>query len=362
MKVLLLWLSFFSPLNPLCAQDKDYASTTTKLNSPNFYLSHKLGDSLQAVEHKQSIADSLQQITQTPGRLDQAHSPAYGNSTTLSQADSSLFENGGEAGGFLRRSTVFLQQGQTVPNQDRAPVFEFKAKKDLPILIGGTAMMVAGFHMKSKVPPLTEAQLATLDPGTINAFDRGATDNVRHLDSKLSDYMVGISALTPFTVLASRAIRQEGVAVMVMYYETAVLTGGLINFGKGLFRRKRPYVYNLNTPLEDRTKVSARHSFFSGHVASSAAFTYLTAFMVNRYADSPGMKWAAWSGAVVIPGTIAVWRYTSGKHFPTDVLAGYVVGAGTGLLIPWLHRRELPKDMSLNIQPTPYGMHMVLTF
>jgi membrane-associated phospholipid phosphatase len=248
------------------------------------------------------------------------------------------------------------------PPQVWEPRFEFKAKKDLPILAGGAAMAIGGFILKARVPQLTETQLAALDPNSINSFDRGAVDNIRDLDSHLSDIVLGVSAIAPFSVLASRSIRQESLAVMVMYMETAALTGGLTNLSKGLFRRKRPYVYNPDALLKDRTKVSARHSFWSGHVATSASFMYLTAYMVDRYADRPGWKWAAWSGAVVIPGTIAVWRYTSGKHFPTDVLAGYAVGAGVGLLIPMIHRKQLPKDMTLNIQPTPYGVHAALTF
>ncbi|AHM60866.1 PA-phosphatase-like phosphoesterase [Flammeovirgaceae bacterium 311] len=260
------------------------------------------------------------------------------------------------------RAEQNLQNSFTTPPHLREPTFEFKTKRDLPILAGGAAMAIGGFVLKARVPQLTEAQLADLDPGTINAFDRGAVDNLRELDSNLSDYLLGVSALAPFSVLASRAIRRESLAIMVMYLETASLTGGLTNLSKGLFRRKRPYVYNPDALLKDRTKVSARHSFFSGHVAASASFMYLTAYMVDRYADRPVWKWAAWSGAVVIPGSIAVWRYTSGKHFPTDVLAGYAVGAGVGLLIPMIHRHQLPKDISLNIQPTPYGLHASLTF
>lgn len=255
-----------------------------------------------------------------------------------------------------------IQNPQQFAQPLRQPTFEFKAKKDIPILVGSAAMVVSGFVLKAKVPVLTEAEIAALDPNSINAFDRGAMRQVRALDSNLSDYLLMFSAVSPLSVMASRSVRPEATAVAVMYFETAALTGGLINLSKGLFKRKRPYVYNPDVPLFDKQKVRARHSFFSGHVAASSSFMYLTAFMVDRYADRPVWKWVAWSGAVVVPGTVAVWRYTSGKHFPTDVIAGYLVGAGTGLLIPWIHRRQLPKDMTLNVQPTPYGMHLSLTF
>lgn len=256
----------------------------------------------------------------------------------------------------------FTQRSLLPPDPLREPTFAFKPKKDIPILVGSAALATYGFILKAKVPRLTEAQLATLDPNDINSFDRGAVDNLRELDSHLSDYLLLFSGVAPFSVLASRTIRPEATAIAVMYFETASLTGGFINLSKGLFKRKRPYVYNPNADLSDRTKVSARHSFFSGHVATSASFMYLTAYMVNRYADRPVWKWVAWSGAAIVPGTIAYWRYTSGKHFPTDVITGYIVGAGTGLLIPWLHRRQLPEDMTLHVQPIPNGIYLSLTF
>lgn len=74
--------------------------------------------------------------------------------------------------------------------------------------------------------------------------------------------------------------------------------------------------------------------------------------MVNRYAQRPAWKVVAWAGAAVIPGTIGYWRYTSGKHFPSDILAGYLVWAGTGILIPYLHKWQLPDDVSFHLQPS----------
>lgn len=241
-------------------------------------------------------------------------------------------------------------------------VFEFSLKKDLPILAGSGAMAVTGMYLMAQVPPLTEAEIALLDPSAINAFDRAATRQYRYQDANLSDHLLTLSALTPFSLLASRSVRRELAPIVVMYFETAALAGGLTSISKGLFKRKRPYAYNPNAPMADKLSVGTRHSYFSGHVSSSASFCFLTAYMVSRYAERPGWKWAAWSGAVVIPGTIGLWRYTSGKHFPTDIITGYIIGAGTGILIPFIHKAQLPEDVSLNIQPLPNGVVMTLTF
>lgn len=246
--------------------------------------------------------------------------------------------------------------------QDDQAVFEFKMEKDLPILLGGSAMTIAGFIVKAQVPPLSLDQIAALNPNDINAFDRAATRQYRPADAQLSDILLAVSIVSPFSTLASRPVRKELAPILVMSFETITLAGGLTNFSKGLFMRKRPYVYNPNVPLAEKQTVKARHSFFSGHVSNSAAFSFLTAYLVDRYARKDGWKWAAWSGAVLIPGTIGYWRYTAGKHFPSDILVGYLIGAGTGILVPAIHKAQLPEEVSLSVQPLPYGIMMRLTF
>lgn len=242
------------------------------------------------------------------------------------------------------------------------PVFIFSLKKDLPVVVGSGAMAIGGTLLKYSVPPLTEAQLAALDPASVNAFDRVAIEQYRVADAKLSDYLLLASYAAPFSVLASRSVRQEFGPVLIMYAETAALIGGLTGLSKGLFKRNRPFTYNPDALMADRLSQGARHSFFSGHVSNSAAFSFFTAYMVNRYAQRPAWKVVAWAGAAIIPGTIGYWRYTSGKHYPSDILTGYLVGAGTGILIPYLHQWKQPNDVSFNLQPLPSGVLITVAF
>jgi undecaprenyl-diphosphatase len=52
---------------------------------------------------------------------------------------------------------------------------------------------------------------------------------------------------------------------------------------------------------------------------------------------------------------VGIGRVKAGEHFPTDVIAGAMVGAGIGVLVPHLHREEPPKQRSvwigLGVQP-----------
>lgn len=248
------------------------------------------------------------------------------------------------------------------PKLDPGPAFEFSLKKDLPIVAGSAVLGITGLYLIAKTDPLTEEQVSMLNPDNISPFERGATRQYQQSDARLSDYMFVVSALAPFSVFASPDVRKEFTPVIVMYFETAVLTRGLTSITKGLVLRNRPFTYNPEVPLADKLTEDARHSFFSGHMSATTSFCFLTAYMVDRYAERPGWKWAAWAGAVVIPGSVGYWRYTSGNHFPSDILTGYLIGAGSGLLVPYLHRTELPENTALNIQALPNGIYMSYTF
>ena len=50
-----------------------------------------------------------------------------------------------------------------------------------------------------------------------------------------------------------------------------------------------------------------------------------------------------WTGAAIVPALVGFTRVKAGKHYWTDVLTGYAVGALVGTLTPFLHRREFRK-------------------
>jgi len=68
-----------------------------------------------------------------------------------------------------------------------------------------------------------------------------------------------------------------------------------------------------------------------------------------------------WISAATIPAIAAGLRVASGRHFPTDVLTGYAVGALVGYYIPELHKK---KTQNISMVPFFYdgGMGMTFTF
>ncbi len=254
-------------------------------------------------------------------------------------------------------TTVIAQQKKDVDLDVKIAKYEiqydFKWKRDVPIFVGGIGLIIAGETVKNNVPVFTEAQINALNADDIGSFDQSAIDNDISVSANYSDIGLGISALTPFALFAFRPVRQEFFPVLMTITETALTINGLTSLSKGAFKRARPFTYNSDVALSKKLTVNARHSFFSGHTANAAAYSFMTAHLIDRYTKRKWVRTIAWSTAIVLPATVGYLRYAAGKHFPTDVIVGYAVGAGVGLLIPQLHRAQLPEkkfsmDMGMN--------------
>ena len=120
---------------------------------------------------------------------------------------------------------------------------------------------------------------------------------------------------------------------------TIALSQTLTFFLKILFGRLRPQFYDTAfIPLVQ----AINKSFPSGH--TSEAFCMATAItLVNRkwYVVIPAYTWAV---------LVAYSRMYLGVHFPTDIIGGIVLGAGTALVVWKINK--LVKEKKLKRLPT----------
>jgi membrane-associated phospholipid phosphatase len=149
--------------------------------------------------------------------------------------------------------------------------------------------------------------------------------------------------VTPFLYLTKEKSRKDFDAIVLMQAETLLLTNAITSLTKILVYRPRPYAYNESFPIEEKLNFNARESFFSGHVAATASMSFFTATVFSQYYPDSKLKPLVWSYGVLWPAATGYFRYTAGKHFPTDILTGYLVGAMTGILIPKIHQKIAKK-------------------
>jgi len=134
-----------------------------------------------------------------------------------------------------------------------------------------------------------------------------------------------LGSLAHALIKNDRDLRYKSYGVMIGIGINVVATVGL----KKVFRRTRPYTRYPNDVF--MLTPTSGYSFPSGH--TSLAFATATSLMLaykKWYITVPAYMWA---------GAVGYSRMYLGKHYPSDVLGGIVVGAGSSYLGHWLNKK-----------------------
>ena len=206
-------------------------------------------------------------------------------------------------------------------------LYLIKQKEDLPIPERATYLDEE--LLKNKIDKLN-----FLDKWVAGKHDEDA--------NKISDIPFAISFVAPLALLFDDQINDNTGQFVGLYIESLATTAALYTITAGLVERSRPYVYDNSgdTPDERRFKNNGQRSFYSGHVAATATATFFAAKVYTDYNPEASGKAFIWGGAAVLPAAVGIFRMEAGQHFLTDVLLGYVLGAGTGILVPELHKNK----------------------
>jgi hypothetical protein len=147
---------------------------------------------------------------------------------------------------------------------------------------------------------------------------------------------------------------------------------GLTSLSKGTTDRYRPFTYKTtddikmmdsdekgeflkaidNDDLED--------SFFSGD-ASLTAYNYVfIAKVFSDYFPDSKLKYGIWGASITGTALQAYFRSRSGKHFPSDVILGSLVGGSIGYFIPHFHKKL--QEQNISLYPNKYGLSITYKF
>lgn len=227
---------------------------------------------------------------------------------------------------------------------DEGP-FEFQHKRDIGLGLSVGLLDLSGHILQRQLSPLTDLQLSQLDPNQVHPFDRGTIGNWSPRAATVSDVLLGAALITPFALpLMNRSLREERLDLWIMGFQTLVYTDLATTWTKYSVRRVRPFAYlpsgNDQTLFQLQREPDARYAFFSGHTSGTAVASFYAASIYQAYFPHSRSRYFVWGAAVILPAVVGYLRVRAGKHYPSDVMAGYLVGASIGILNPWFHRRR----------------------
>lgn len=213
---------------------------------------------------------------------------------------------------------------------------------ELPGSVAFLGASILGFRALDRTATLTSDDIAKLDPNQINAFDRPVAyfDPARFEAAQTrSDLFLNLSIASPVLLMLSSRMRKDALDLLGLY-TTAHAVNNIIYFASAFpIRRARPLTYNPALPLELKTGEAKSNSFYSGHVSFSTTATFFAAKVLTDYYHIKGWKrLAIFTGAAIPPILVGVNRMEAGKHFRTDVITGFIIGATCGIGIPELHK------------------------
>jgi len=260
-----------------------------------------------------------------------------------------------------------------------APPLMAREEVDLPLIASfGTIWLVTELGLKDQ---FTAPAFDPLMYQEIGDGDRSAIGQWDPDQATVSDVLLYTSFALPFAIngiddLVWRNDRQDAPRWFwtdaVVLLEAVFLAGAITNMAKWAFTRYRPYMYIPYADVETYSEIlrhedervrdefeeavednDAALSFWSGHSALTfSAMTASATLMTYKHLnDHPAPLIAMWGGTIAYGLTVAILRVRSGKHFPSDVIVGGVVGAACGLVIPALHRNR----MAMPVAIAPYA-------
>jgi len=183
--------------------------------------------------------------------------------------------------------------------------------------------------------PAAVAQKRNLDLQVEVELMENRHDDPVKFYQKISNTTNNISLLVPATVLATGLITNDKVTLQKGLYiaETLVASTFITTALKVTIKRPRPFKAD---PYIVQASSGGSTSFPSGHTSEAfATATSLYMAYPKWYVAAPAFTWASLVGYS---------RMYLGVHYPSDVLAGAVVGAGSAWLMnkanKWMHKKK----------------------
>ncbi len=206
-------------------------------------------------------------------------------------------------------------------------------------------------------PEISAAELSALNRNNVSGFDSWALnqDATKAAGNNSAANIVLVTSVSlPALLVFDKYIGKDWSKMLVMYLETISIVSNIYGYsfiGPSVQSRFRPVTYYTSLPVTERNDGNNRNSFYSGHVASTAAASFFMAKVYSDYhPELGGKKYLVFAAAAIPPLLIGYFRVKGLRHFPSDDLVGLGVGALTGILIPEIHRIKFKnKDLTVGL-------------
>jgi membrane-associated phospholipid phosphatase len=261
--------------------------------------------------------------------------------------------------GFITISIILFQISDLTAQYRQFP-YELN-NRDYLLIPAGIGLSLLSNSLVDKVDPITLEEIRVLNREEVFVLDRCATyywsEDWSNLSDQYRDILV-YPTLLSFIPTMLQGEFNNSITIATMVAESYFLLRGFTYLTKVAIQRNRPFLYNTDYSAEDRFQNDTNDifSFYSGHTA--VAFftaTFLSKMATDIYGKNIYTK-ILWGSSLTIAALTGYARIRAGEHYPTDILAGAVVGFAIGYLVPVLHHKEMERQFSIIIFNNQAGL------
>jgi len=220
--------------------------------------------------------------------------------------------------------------------------YEISVRLDFPLLLGITLTSALGVYQyygmerRSADDLRAKSDFLPWDRPFVGHYSEWAT-NVSHYSAVLG---VAPLALAGYSWYKGDADAHDFGAFTLMFTEAIALQNALNQIVRSSQLWPRPYIYAERGKGAEKAKEArgeAYGSFYSGH--ASAAFTVATftgEWFSEIYPNSK-YKTLVWATSYTLAAGVGILRVMAGKHYPSDVIFGALMGTGVSFGVLKLH-------------------------
>ena len=229
-------------------------------------------------------------------------------------------------------------------------------RSELVLLAGGAALLLLALVVFTLAGEVLEGETLTFDRRILVALRDPANLSVPIGPPWLASAALDITALGSATVLGLTVMAVAGFLVLQGMWRTgmfvALATGGALFVNaalKALFQRPRPDVV-------PHLREVMTMSFPSGHALTSAVVYLTLGALSMRIAERRVTKFYCMAMAMLVTALVGASRVYLGVHYPTDVIAGWLIGLSWALLC-WIAERAIERRAGLQRERAEASAH-----
>lgn len=130
-------------------------------------------------------------------------------------------------------------------------------------------------------------------------------------------------------------------SLSLMFVQSMAIQSGLNLCVRSLQLWPRPFIYSEKGG-EERLKGEAYGSFYSGHASAAFSVAVLTSYWFQKTYNSSKYIPYVWGATLSMATLVSVLRVAAGKHYPTDVVVGALMGSLVSFSVLKLHEHKSP--------------------